>query len=71
MKITDIKHRAKIKTDEKGTEAAAITEIGMMVTGAAPIPEMIKDFYADRPFLFVIKDVQSNEDLFVGVVNNL
>ena len=71
LKITDVKHRAKIKTDEKGTEAAAITEIGMMVTGAAPIPEMIKDFYADRPFLFVIKDVQSNEDLFVGVVNNL
>ena len=73
LKISNVNHRAKIKVDETGTEAAAITEIDMVETSAIPEPEpeVIKNFYADRPFLFVIKDVKYNVDLFVGVVNKL
>ena len=71
LKIGSVNHRAKIKVDESGTEAAAVTEVEMLTTSAMPMPEVIKNFYADRPFLFIIKDVQSNVDLFVGVVNNL
>ena len=71
LKIDDVNHRAKIKVDEMGTEAAAVTEMNMMLTSAPPMPEVIKNFYADRPFLFVIKDVQYDIDLFTGVVNKL
>ena len=71
LKIDNVKHRAKIKVDESGTEAAAVTEVEMLTTSAMPMPEIIKNFYADKPFLFIIKDVQSNVDLFAGVVNNL
>ena len=71
LKIDDVKHRAKVKVDEKGTEAAAITEVEIMATAAAPMPEVIKEFYADRPFLFMIVDVESNTTLFTGIVNKL
>lgn len=72
LKIGDAKHRAKVKVDEQGTEAAAITEVTMVETGAAydPRPPKIVYFIAERPFLFVIRDTQSNVTLFAGVVNS-
>ena len=72
LKIDNVNHRAKIKVDETGTEAAAVTEVVMVdTTSAMPEPEIIKNFYADRPFMFIIGDVESNIDLFVGVVNKM
>lgn len=72
LKIGDAKHRAKVKVDEQGTEAAAVTEV-VMVEGTAPNrrPPKIVYFLAERPFLFVIRDTQSNVTLFAGVVNSL
>ena len=72
FKIDNAKHRAKIKVDEQGTEAAAVTEIVMVEATAAPDskPPRRVYFIADRPFLFVIRDVESNVTLFAGVVNN-
>ena len=71
LKIGNAQHRAKIKVDEQGTEAAAVTEITMVETGAAPNFEPPKRVYfiAERPFLFVIRDLESNITLFAGVVN--
>ena len=72
LKIDNVNHRAKIKVDETGTEAAAVTEVVMLeATAAAPMPEVIKYFYAERPFLFVIEDFESGVDLFTGVVNKM
>ena len=73
LKIGNAQHRAKIKIDEQGTEAAAVTEIAMVETTAAFDAEPPKKAYfiADRPFLFVIRDVQSDKILFAGVVNHL
>lgn len=70
LKIGNVNHRAKIKVDEVGTEAVAITEIDMLETSAiAPEPKIIKNFYADSPFLFIIKGVPNDIDLFTGVMN--
>lgn len=71
IKIGDAKHRAKVKVDEQGTEAAAVTEISLLETTATPNPQKprIAYFYAERPFLFVIRDVETNITLFAGVVN--
>lgn len=65
--ISDIQHRARVKIDEKGVEAAAVTQV-VWGYGAAFSDDEI-DFILDKPFIFVI----ANEDglpLFVGVVNN-
>ena len=72
LKIGNAKHRAKVKVDEQGTEAAAITEISMVETTAVynPRPPRIVYFYAERPFLFLIRDIESKITLFTGVVNN-
>ncbi len=73
LKIGNAQHRAKIKVDEQGTEAAAVTEITMLETTAAPNFEPPRRVYfiADRPFLFLIRDIESDVTLFAGVVNKL
>jgi len=63
--LTDARHSARVKIDEEGCEAAAVT-----IMQAGPAGEMAEviDFTVDRPFIFVItSDVDL--PLFVGVVN--
>lgn len=73
LKISNAIHRARIEVDEEGTKAAAVTEITMVETSAVPNPQPPRRVYfiAERPFLFVIRDVESNVTLFAGVVNKL
>ena len=59
---------ARVKADEEGVEAAAVTILTMDATAALEESEpMVMDL--DRPFLFVIR----TEDipLFVGIVNQV
>lgn len=64
--VTDATHSARVKIDEEGCEAAAIT---LFLAGAGGMPDEIIDFKLDRPFIFVItSDVDL--PLFVGIVNN-
>ena len=60
-------HKAFLKMDEKGTEAAAATGIAVTeVAAAAPPPE----FRADHPFLFAIRDKKSGTILFLGRISD-
>lgn len=63
MEIAKVIHRAVIKVDEQGTEAAAATGVGMVLTSAPAEPTA---FVANRPFLFVIHDTVSGTWLFAG-----
>jgi serpin B len=63
--IAFVKHKAFVRVDEEGTEAAAVTAMG--VGGSAMPPKPIS-FRADHPFLFLIRDVQSGCILFMGRV---
>ena len=63
MWITKTIHKTYISVDEKGTEAAAVTAVGM--GGSAMPPEPIKLKF-NKPFYFVIKDTTSGETLFMG-----
>ncbi len=66
--VSNVKHAARVKIDEKGVEAAAYTEIAVAEEAAAePLP--IIEFILDRPFIFAITGV-SGDVLFVGTVNN-
>jgi len=61
--ISNVIHKAFVAVDEKGTEAAAATAVGMRTT-AIPKPPVL--FRADHPFAFMIKDNLSGSILFMG-----
>ncbi len=68
--ISKVIHQAFIKLDEAGTEAAAATAVIMVKeTSAKPI-EIAKEFRADHPFLFVIRDNKNGSILFMGKMMN-
>ncbi len=66
LKISEVLHEAFVAVDEQGTEAAAATAVVMQRAGAMPQPPV--PFVVDRPFLFVIHDVEHGAPLFVGRV---
>lgn len=55
------------EVDEVGTEAAAVTMVGVKCA-TAPRPEKIKVFRADHPFLYFLRDRKSGAILFAGVM---
>ncbi|MCR4584142.1 MAG: hypothetical protein K5686_00315 [Lachnospiraceae bacterium] len=64
--ISDIIQKTKIKTDEKGIEAAAATAV-MMTEGTIMTEPEIKEFTADQPFKYMIlTDSDEPEILFYG-----
>lgn len=68
--ISDVFHKAFVKVDEEGTEAAAATAVVMGEGGAAPLDDAPKLFNADHPFLFLIRDVATGAFLFFGRVSD-
>lgn len=67
IKVGFVKQNTFVAIDEKGTEAAAVTTIGIEVTSVPIMPE----FVCNRPFLFIISEKQSNTILFAGKIVNL
>lgn len=73
LKIGTALHKAKIIVDEEGTEAAAVTVIGMVqITSAVstPPPPIMK-ITVDKPFYYFIKDNETNIILFMGRMNDM
>jgi len=67
--ISEVIHQAFINVDEKGTEAAAATAVVMTLMSARPSSDL-KEFNADHPFLFLIKDNTTGTILFMGKIMN-
>lgn len=67
--ISQVFHKAFVKLDEKGTEAAAATAVVMARSGAMP-PVNPTEFKADHPFLFLLRHVPSGAILFMGRVSD-
>ncbi|WP_234408736.1 serpin family protein [Marinilabilia salmonicolor] len=65
--IDKVNHKTYIKVDEEGTEAAAATSVGMVVTSVGP---ELPVFRVDRPFFFAIAEEQSGAILFSGKIEN-
>jgi serpin B len=63
--ISDVVHKAFVAVDEEGTEAAAAT--GVIMVGAAMPANSLT---VDRPFVFLIRDIQTGAILFIGRVLN-
>ena len=69
LAIGFVKQKTYIDVDEEGTEAAAVTGLGMRTTSVAP--SNIIDFTADRPFFYIIRSESSSDILFLGQVLSL
>lgn len=66
LHVSAVLHEAFIAVDEDGTEAAAATAVTVS-TVSAPLTE---SFHVDRPFLFVVHDVDHGTPLFLGRVDD-
>ncbi len=64
--IASIVHKAFIKVDEQGSEAAAATAV---IEAASGNIETTKQMIVNRPFLFFIKDDLSGQILFMGAIH--
>lgn len=67
IQLAEAFHKAFIALDEKGTEAAAATAVGMRAGSAPPTDEPIP-FKLDRPFLYFLRDTETGTILFMGRV---
>ena len=61
-----MKQVARIKLNEEGTEAAAVTVIGMDFKSSAVSEPQHVEFHATRPFLYVISEQSTGAIFFIG-----
>ncbi|MDB4914474.1 MAG: hypothetical protein JWM95_2118 [Gemmatimonadetes bacterium] len=60
--IDKVKQKTYVDINEEGTEAAAVTSVGITVTSLPP------QLRADKPFIFAIRDRLSGTILFMGKI---
>jgi serine protease inhibitor len=66
ISIDEVKHKTFVEVNEEGTEAAAVTSVGMVL--AAFTPKQTFTLIVDRPFFCAIQDNQSGTILFMGSI---
>jgi serine protease inhibitor len=59
-----VKQNTFVEVNEEGTEAAAVTTVGIGIVSARP------SFIVDRPFLFAIRERLSGTILFLGAIGD-
>jgi serpin B len=68
--IGSVIHKAFVLVEEGGTEAAAATAVVMVTSAPGPKPEEPVVVTIDRPFIFLIRDIETGAILFIGRVMN-
>ena len=68
LAIDDVAHATFLRVDEKGTEAAAVTAVQIVVVGARRLRDDLPKMIVDRPFLLTIRDRSSGALIFFGRV---
>ena len=66
--ISLVRQKAVFRVDEKGTEAAAVTMVVVKNCAAIAGPRP-RELYFDRPFVYMILDLESQVPLFVGIMD--
>jgi serpin B len=65
--IDEVVHKSFVSVDEAGTEAAAASAVIMKLSG---MPVDVAQFTADRPFIYLIRDIETGSVLFMGRMVN-
>jgi len=63
--ISEVMHKTFVDVNEEGTEAAAVTSVGVGTTSFGPVSPTMR---IDRPFVFAIRERQSGTILFIGKI---
>ena len=61
-----MKQVARIKVSEEGTEAAAVTVIGMGKMASLPSEPIHVNFHANHPFIYIISEQSTGAIFFIG-----
>jgi serpin B len=67
--VSDIKQKTFVEVNEEGTEAAAVTVVEIREYAAGPGSGSVP-FFANRPFLYLIKERSTGAILFIGRMDN-
>jgi serine protease inhibitor len=62
--VSEVKQKTFVDVNEEGTEAAAVTSVGIGITSLPP------SFRFDRPFVFAIREKLTGTVLFLGKIVN-
>lgn len=65
LHISEVRHKAFVDVNESGTEAAAVTSVGVGVTSVGPTHPVMR---LDRPFAFIIYEESTGTMIFAGKV---
>ena len=63
-------HKAFVSVDKNGTEAAVATAVIMVASSPGPKLEETVTVTIDRPFIFLIRDIETGAIMFTGRVLN-
>ena len=66
LRADEVIHQSFIEVDEERTEAAAATAVVMLTGTAVPVERPFREFHAERPFLYFVRDNESGTVLFMG-----
>ena len=66
--VSEVKQKCFIDVSEKGTEAAAVTSVQIVLTSVRPMCPVMR---VDRPFAFIIADGENENMLFAGKIVNM
>lgn len=67
VSVSQVLQRTYLAVSEKGTEAAAVTGIGLSMSAAAGPPLQVR---LDHPFLFLVRDTRTGAILFASSVQD-
>lgn len=67
LRLNQIKHKTFVEVNEEGTEASAVTSVGVVAT-AAHLPKLPFQMTVDHPFFCQIRDNQTGTILFMGTI---
>jgi serpin B len=71
LMISKVKHKTFVEVNEEGTEAAAVTSIGMVETSMPGGEDQTIVFEVNRPFVFAIREKDTGSILFIGKIVKL
>lgn len=66
--ISEVKHKTYISVTEEGTRAAAVTSVEMNDAAASMEFKIVT---LDRPFVYMIVDMENHLPVFMGTVNSV
>merc|ERR1712012_861997 len=68
--VSDVLHKAQVKINEEGSEAAAATAVIVNTRSGGPSRPRHLEFRVDQPFVFIIHDNANKLPLFIGRIIN-